>query len=95
MVINRVQPLSVAKIAATLYAAMGLLIGIGISLFATFGLFANAPSQPGPFGMIFGTAAIIIMPIMYACFGFIGSLIAALLYNLVAAAVGGIELDVE
>ena len=95
MVINRVQPLSLAKIAATLYAAMGLLIGIGITLFAAAGAFANAPSQRGLFGTLFGAGALIIMPVMYACFGFIGSLIAALLYNVVAAAVGGIELDVE
>lgn len=95
MVINRVQPLSLAKIATMLYAAMGLLIGIGVSLFATAGAFANAPSRGGPFAVIFGTAAILILPIMYGCFGFIGSLIAASLYNVIAGIVGGIEIDVE
>jgi len=42
-----------------------------------------------------GVGAIIVAPIMYACFGFIGALIGAALYNVVAGIVGGIELDVE
>jgi len=95
MVINRVQPLSLAKIAAVLYAAIGLLMGIVLGLYVTTGPFVNAAAPGFPFGMMFGGAAIVIMPIMYACLGFIGSLIMAFLYNAVAGVVGGIELDVE
>lgn len=95
MVINRVHPLSLAKIAAVLYAAMGLLIGIALGVYVSTGPFVNAPARAFPFGMMFGGAAIVIMPIMYACLGFIGSLIMAFLYNVVAGVVGGVELDVE
>lgn len=97
MVIRRVGPLSCAKIAATLYAVMGLIVGaifslIGISGFVTQ---ASEPSPFGPFGAMIGAGSIIFFPIMYACIGFVGSLIAAALYNVVAGMVGGVEVDVQ
>jgi hypothetical protein len=46
-------------------------------------------------GAMIGVGAIVFFPILYACIGFIGALIAAWLYNLVAGMVGGIELEVQ
>ena len=97
MVIRRVGPLSVAKIAATLYAVMGLILGAGFSLIGISG-FVTRGSEPapfGPFGAMIGAGSIIFFPIMYACIGFVGSLIAAALYNVVAGMVGGVEVDVQ
>lgn len=37
----------------------------------------------------------VLVPVLYAAFGFVGTLIAAALYNLVAGWVGGIEIEVE
>jgi hypothetical protein len=39
--------------------------------------------------------AVIFLPIFYGIIGFVGGLISALLYNLIARLVGGIELEVE
>ena len=99
MVVKRVGPLSVAKNAAVLYAVLGLIVGGFFSLAAMAGAFGAAGSDnggvPAIVAGIMGVGAIIIAPIMYSCIGFIGALIGAALYNVVAGMVGGIELDVE
>jgi hypothetical protein len=96
MVIRRVGPLSVAKIAGVLYALIGVFIGAIFSLVAMGGAFASSDSPyPGFLPAIFGVAGIFILPILYGCFGFVGSLITAWLYNMLAGAVGGVELDIQ
>jgi hypothetical protein len=95
MVINRIAPLSLAKISGTLYAALGLIFGAIISLVSMAGVFGAAGDGNPMFGALFGVGAIILLPIFYGCIGFIGSLIAAFLYNLLAGMVGGVELDVR
>jgi hypothetical protein len=99
MVIKRVAPLSVAKIAGTLYAAIGVLIGAVVSLIGVAGAFAanQGADNPmaGPFAFLFGAGAIVAFPLFYGCIGFIGSLIMAGLYNLVAGAVGGVQIETE
>lgn len=96
MVIRRVGPLSVAKISGALYALMGLIFGAIISLFSVLGTaFAPDTQNAGAIGMLFGAAAIIVLPIFYGVLGFIMTLIAAALYNWMAAWLGGIEIDVQ
>jgi hypothetical protein len=92
MVINRIAPLSLAKISGTLYAALGVIFGAFFSLFATVGAAAGGGNSMFP--AIFGVGAIVLFPIFYGCIGFVGSLVGAWLYNLLAGMVGGIELDV-
>jgi hypothetical protein len=46
-------------------------------------------------GTLIGTSAIVVFPILYGLIGFLGILIGAWLYNLLAAAVGGIQMDAE
>jgi hypothetical protein len=105
MTINRVGPLSVGKIAAFLYGIIGLFVGALFAVFALFGSLAagtagHGTEVEGPaaaFGALFGVAgvaAIIIAPLFYAFMGFIGAVIMALIYNLVARIVGGIQVDV-
>jgi hypothetical protein len=105
MTINRVGPLSVGKIAALLYGVIGLFIGALIAVFALFGSLAAGTAGQGTdiegpaavFGAfvgVAGIAAIIVAPLLYAFMGFIGAVISALIYNLVARAVGGIQVDV-
>jgi hypothetical protein len=43
--------------------------------------------------MMFGVGAIIVLPICYAIFGFIGSFIFALIFNFAAGMTGGIEVE--
>ena len=52
-------------------------------------------SDAGRMGMVFGVAAVILLPLLYGCMGFVGSLIGASLFNLAAGWVGGIELDTQ
>lgn len=92
MVVKRVHPMSIAKMSAVLYVLIGLFAGICISLVSMMGLMAG--NDAGAMGALFGVAAVIALPLIYGAMGFVGSLIAALLYNLVAGWVGGVEIDV-
>jgi hypothetical protein len=95
MVVKHVVPMSVAKVAAVLYAILGLIFGGIISLIAVAGqALAPGTEDAGMMGMMFGAAAVVILPIFYACLGFIMSVLMAALYNLVAGWVGGVEVDV-
>ena len=93
MVVKRVGPLSCAKVAGLLYAALGLIGGIIIALLSVAGAFASDSS--GGFGALLGVGAIVIAPIFYGCLGFVFALIAAALYNFAAGFIGGVELDVQ
>lgn len=95
MIVKRVGPVSFAKIAGALYAIMGFLFGGVISLIALAGLMAGADSGEGPFPGMFGAAAVIVLPILYGCLGFVMTLIMAALYNFIAGAVGGVEVDLQ
>ncbi len=83
---------SVGKIYAIFMAIVGFIAGI---LYAIFG--PELFSQPGTtdFASDFGAAAIIVLPLVYAILGFIIGVLAALLYNLIAKFVGGIEIEIE
>ena len=96
MVIKRIGPLSVGKIAGTLYAVMGVLIGAVVSLIAMVGssLGSDTGSASG-FGALLGVGAIVIFPVLYGGLGFVFTMLAAALYNIVAGMVGGIELDIQ
>jgi hypothetical protein len=99
MVIKRVNPISAAKVAFVLYALLGLLFGALFSLFAMAGGLAaglqdEGSGAAGVIGMLFGVGAIVVLPIVYGCMGAIMMAITALLYNLVAGMVGGLEIDV-
>ena len=90
MVINRVGPLSSAKVVGLLYAILGLAMGAIISLISASGGFAQA----GPAVPFFGIAAVVFIPIVYGVMGFVMTLILAALYNGLAKLVGGVEIDV-
>ena len=95
MVINRVGPVSVAKVALIIYGILGLVFGGIISLFALAGSMIADQSGSRSLGALFGVGAIVILPICYAVIGSIGALIMTGIYNLAARAMGGIEVDVQ
>ena len=95
MTINRVGPLSCAKVAAALYAVVGLVAGIFVSLAAMAGAFAANEEAAGALGLVFGVGAIIVLPVLYACMGFVMTLILTALYNRIASAIGGVEVDLS
>ncbi len=96
MVIKRIAPLSAARITATVYAVFALPVGSYIAAARIF----RAPSSPHQgltplFDFVFGSGAIILLPLVYAALGFVITFLAALLYNFLASIVGGIQIDVE
>ena len=95
MVIKRFQPLSVGKVAGLLYGAMGLFVGVIVSLATTIGGLAGRDTFGGLAGGLVGIGAIVLLPIFYGGLGFIVAIIAAWLCNLAAGFVGGIEIDVQ
>jgi hypothetical protein len=92
MVITRVGPLSVAKVVGLLNAIIGLLFGGVISLIGMAG-FAAGESDASPFAALFGVGAVILLPIVYGCFGFVSTLIMAWLFNIIVGITGGVEVD--
>ena len=94
MVIKRIAPLSVAKVAGSLYAFLGLCFGALFSLAAMAGA-AFGGEGSGGFGALLGVGAIVALPILYGGFGFIFTLIAAAIYNMIAGVVGGIEIETQ
>jgi hypothetical protein len=97
MVINRVGPLSAAKIAGALYAILGLIFGAMISIIALAGGMATNAEEPGvgAMGAIFGAGAVILLPILYGCLGFLMTLLMTALFNMTARMVGGVQIDVS
>lgn len=94
MIVTRIGPLSAAKIAGTLYAAGGLLVGALFSLVSLIGAATSDSLGNAAFGAVFGIGAVIVFPILYGVLGFVSTLVAASIYNVLAGVVGGIELDV-
>ena len=96
MVLRRIDPLSAGKFLGVLYALLGLLMGALFTLASLLGAVAAAQrGGNGAAGMLLGVGAIVILPVLYGFAGFVGGLIGALLYNVVASLVGGIEIDLE
>jgi hypothetical protein len=91
MVINRVGPLSSAKVVGLLYAILGLVFGAFISLIAAMGNFGHGGAA-SPF---LGVAAVVFAPVAYGIMGFVMTLILAALYNALAKLVGGVEIDIR
>lgn len=99
MVIRSIDSVSVGKVLGCLYAMVGVLIGGVFALISLLGvgLGANGNGNANAVGIAagLGVAALIIFPVMYGAFGFIGGIIMALLYNATASMVGGIEVQTD
>ena len=95
MRINRIEPFSCGKVAGVLYGAMGLVVGVIVSLAATIGGLAGQETFGALAGGLVGLGAIVILPVLYGGLGFIVAVIASWLYNLAAGYVGGIEIELK
>jgi hypothetical protein len=92
-IVKSVGVLSVAKILGLIYACLGLIFA---PLFLLIGMLGSMAGQDkNPFAGMIGVVLALMMPIIYGAFGFIAGAIGALLYNLFAKLVGGIELDLD
>jgi hypothetical protein len=97
MVLKRIGPVSAAKITGTLYAVMGLVIGIFFSLFSVLGMTvaSGAQSEDRIFGLLFGIGAVLVLPVFYGVLGFVSTLVMAAIYNGLARLLGGVVLEFE
>lgn len=86
LVIKRFGWLSVGLVFGAMYVIIGLVGGV------IFFLLSLVSPQQTAFG---GIAALILLPMLYGAIGFIGGIIVAALYNLVAPLVGGIRIETE
>jgi hypothetical protein len=98
--IKRIGPGSAFKIGSVVYAIFGLVVGIAMALFSLMigslgSLAGNMAPSARLLGFGFGLGSIIVVPIMYGIIGGIGGAIGALLYNLAAGWVGGLEVDIS
>ncbi len=75
---------------------MGLIFGALFTLVALVGGLAEGGNKEmGPFAGLFGTFAIVILPIFYGVMGALMSALSAVFYNLAAMLVGGLEVETE
>ena len=91
--IKRIAPLQLGKMFAVLYGILGL-------IFLPFFLIMSAvasqlPAQQRVGIMAVGVGFALFFPVLYAAMGFVFGALGALIYNLVAKWIGGIEVEVE
>ncbi|QYZ78624.1 hypothetical protein E2N92_03890 [Methanofollis formosanus] len=88
--VKRLGVVSVGLFFAVLMALYALIVGIVVFLFGDVGQGAGMLQTVGT-----GIIGILTSVIVFAIGGFFGGAIAAFVYNLVFAATGGIEVDLE
>ena len=98
--VKRIHPASALRVGAVVYAIFGFIVGVCLALFYMLvGSAASTSSDGGPgmrmLGFGFGLSSIIVLPIAYAIVGAIGGAIGAVIYNLAAGWVGGLEIDIQ
>ena len=100
MVIKRFGVLSAAKLYAVVMAAIGLIIGIPLGLImmvigAAVMSMGRDGAAGGGVGIGMGLFYMIGLPIMYGVMGFIFGALGALVYNMAAGFLGGLEMELE
>ena len=84
-----IAPLRAGIVLGVLYGLLGLVVLPFLLLAA---LFASRSGAPAVIGGIFFA---VFIPVIYAAAGFIGGIIGAAIYNLVAKWTGGLEFEVR
>jgi hypothetical protein len=98
MVLKSVGVLSAGKMSGAMCAFLGLFIGAIMALMSVAGVAIQAQGKggaPAIPAVFVGVAAVIFFPLIYGFFGFIMGIIYAAIYNMLAAFVGGLELEFE
>ncbi len=90
--IKKIGIFSVSKVYAIIFAIIGLIGGL---IFAVFGMVASAVGNFGALGASIGILSVILFPVLYGVIGFVMGALGALIYNLVAAWIGGIEIELK
>jgi hypothetical protein len=93
--LRSVGVLSVAKVSGIFYGAMGLLFVPFFLLFSMIAAVASKQTGAPGFPAAFGIGFALVMPILYAAFGFLFGALGAFVYNLVAGWIGGFEMELQ
>lgn len=93
--VKRFEAFSVMKIAAVCYAVLGLLEGALCSVVFSAMPLASEAKMPPFFSFMLGGFAIVFFPVCFAVVGAIFGGLGALIYNLGARFVGGIQVEME
>ena len=88
--LTHISPLKAGIVLGVLYGLLGLIFVPILLLWVVVG--AKTGGAPAAFG---GAFFAILFPVFYAIAGFIGGIIAAAVYNLVAKWTGGLEFEVR
>jgi hypothetical protein len=91
--IKRFAPLQLGKMLAVLYGIMGVLIVPFFLIMSAVS--AQLPPEQRAGMMAFGVGFALFIPVMYAAMGFVSGALGALIYNVVAKWIGGIEVEME
>lgn len=89
--LRSINPVQLGLVLGLIYAVLSFFIAILLLIFSSM-----APFAMGSYFM-FGHSALtlIVFPVCYFIAGFIGGLISAAIYNLVAGWIGGVEITLD
>jgi hypothetical protein len=98
-VIREIGVLSLGKVAGIIYACIGLIAGVIVALVSVLGGFAGLLGEgrtaAGFIGMFLGAGAVFILPVFYGVLGALIGMLVAVIYNVAARLVGGIEITID
>ena len=98
-VIREIGVLSLGKVAGIIYACLGLIVGVIVALVSVLGGFAGLADEGGAaagfIAMFLGAGAVFILPIFYGVLGALIGMLVAVIYNVAARLVGGIEITID
>ncbi len=83
--VKKIEMLSLAKTLGVLHAVVGFIIGLLMSLASLTGL-------ADPDRLLFGSASVVVLPIVNFILGFVGGVLIALIYNFIGPMLGGIKI---
>jgi hypothetical protein len=88
--LTRIAPLRAGIVLGILYGIFSLIF---VPFFLLAALIGSKSGNPAP--AMFGMGFAVCMPVLYGVLGFIGGVIMAALYNLIARWTGGLEFEVR
>jgi hypothetical protein len=92
--IKRIGVKQTAKVTAVFYFLISLIFVLPITLFAfVISLFND--NNIGMFSTAFGGLFFLILPFLYALMGYFLVAIMALMYNIIAKKIGGVEIEID
>jgi hypothetical protein len=98
MVLKKIGVLSLAKVAAVIYAFLGLVIVLIVAIAILVGTLAGSLfsfSLNHILGILLAFGAIILFPIFYGALGFLIGVVTSAIYNWITRITGGIILELE